>query len=66
MIAAEDEEIFRVFDLVCKEQADCLQRLLASIDIVAQEEVVCFRGEAAVLEQTEEVVILPVYITTDL
>lgn len=35
VIAPQDKEIFRVFDLVGKEQADGLQRLLASINIVS-------------------------------
>ena len=63
VIAAEDEEIFGVFDFIRQEQADCFERLLASIHIVAEEEVVCFGREATVLEQTEQVVVLPVYIT---
>lgn len=35
VVAAEDEEIFRVFDLVRQQQADGLERLFASINIVA-------------------------------
>jgi hypothetical protein len=34
VVAAEDEEVFGVFDLVCEEQADGLQRLLASVNII--------------------------------
>ena len=47
-------------DLVRKQQADGLERLLPSVDIVAEEEVVGFGWEPAVFEQTEEVVILSV------
>lgn len=66
VVAAQDEEVLGVFDLIGQEQADGLQRLLTSVDIVTQEEVVCFWREATVFEQAEEVIILTVNITTDL
>jgi hypothetical protein len=50
VVAAQDEEVLGVLDLVCEEQADGLQGLLAAIYIITEEEVVCLRGEAAVLE----------------
>jgi hypothetical protein len=40
--------------------------LLASVDVIAQEEVVCFWREPAIFEQTEEVIVLAVDVTTDL
>jgi len=64
VVAAQDEEIFGVFDLVCEEQADGLKGLLASVDIVSQEQVVGLGREAAIFKQTEEVIILAVNITT--
>jgi hypothetical protein len=42
VVASEDEEVLRVFDLVGEEEADGLERLLASVDVVAEEEVVGF------------------------
>jgi hypothetical protein len=60
VVAAEDEEVFRVFDLVCQQQADGFERLLPAVDIVAKKEVVCFRGETTILEQPEEIIVLPV------
>jgi len=66
VVAAEDEEVLRVLDLVCEKETDGLQRLLASIDVVTEEEVVRFWREAAVFEQTQEIVILAVYVTADL
>jgi len=60
VVAAKDEKVFGVLDLVCEEKTNCLERLFASIDIVAEKEVVCFWGKAAILKQTEEVVVLPV------
>ena len=50
MVTAEDEEVFRVLDLVGEQQADGLEGLLASVDVVAQEEVIGLWGEPAVLE----------------
>lgn len=40
MVSSEDEEILRIFDLVCKEQTNGFERLLASIHVVAEKEVV--------------------------
>lgn len=63
MVAAQDEEVLRVLDLVREEEADGLERLLAPVDVVAEEEVVGFGREAAVLEQAQEVVVLAVDVT---
>lgn len=53
VISSEDEEVLRILDLVCQKQADSLERLLASINIVAEEEVVGLRRETAIFEQTQ-------------
>jgi hypothetical protein len=66
VVAAKNEEILGVLDLVCEKQADGLQGLLTSVDVIAEEEVVRFGWETAVLEQTEQVVVLSMYITTNL
>lgn len=60
MIAAQQEEVLRVFDLVGEQQTDRLQRLLSSVDVVAQEEVVSLGREAAVLKQTQQISVLTV------
>lgn len=64
MVTAEDEEVFRIFNLICQEQADGLKGLLASVDVISEEEIVCFRWEASILKQAEKIVILAVDITT--
>jgi hypothetical protein len=46
--------------LVREQEADCLQALLASVNVVPQEQVVRLRREAPVLEQPQEVGVLPV------
>jgi hypothetical protein len=63
VVASEDEEVFGVFDLVREQQADGLERLLSSVDIISEEEVVGLWGERPVLEQTQQVVILAVNIS---
>ena len=60
VIASQQEEVLRVLDLVCEQQADGFQRLLASVHVVAQEQVVAFRREAAIFEQTQQIVVLAV------
>jgi hypothetical protein len=66
MVAAQDEEVLGVFDLVRKEQADGLERLLATVHVVAKEEVVGLWWEAAILKQTEQIIVLAVDISANL
>ena len=65
MIAAEDEEVLGIFDLVGEEEANGLERLLASIDVIAEEEIVGFGRESTILEQTEQVIVLSMDVTCD-
>jgi hypothetical protein len=66
VVTAQNEEVLGVLDLVCQQQADGLERLLATVDVVTEEEVVGLGREAAVFEETEEIVVLAVNITADL
>ena len=50
MVAAQDEEVLGVLDLVGQEKADGLEGLLATVDVVTEEEVVGLRRESTVLE----------------
>lgn len=63
MVAPEQEEVLGVFDLVRQQQADGLQRLLPSVHIVAQEQVVGLWGEAAILKEPQQVCVLSVDVT---
>lgn len=63
VVAAQQKEVLRVLDLVGQQQADGLQRLLPSVDVVAQEQVIGLRWETAVLKQTQKVIVLAVYVT---
>ena len=40
MVTAQNEEILRVLDFIGEQQADGLQGLLSSVDVVTQEQVV--------------------------
>jgi hypothetical protein len=63
VVATKDEEVLGVLDLVGEEQTNSLERLLPTIDIVAKEQVVCLWWEATIFEQSEQVIVLAVYIT---
>lgn len=65
MVPTEQEEVLRVLDLIGQQQTDGLQRLLASVHIVPQKEVVAFRREAAILEQPQKVIVLAMDVTCD-
>lgn len=60
MVPPQQEEVLRVFDLVGQQETDGLQRLLPSVHIVSQEQVVALRGVSSVLEESEQVVVLSV------
>ena len=57
VVAAQDEEVLRVLDLIREEQADRLEALLAAVDVVAEEEVVRVGATAADAEEFGEVVL---------
>jgi len=59
MIASEHEEVLGIFDFVGKKEADGFQAIWATINVVAQEEVVGLWGEASVFKEAQEVVVLP-------
>lgn len=66
VVAAQNEEVLGVLDLVGQEEADGLERLLATVDVVTKEKVVGLRREATVLEEAKEIVVLSVDVTADL
>jgi hypothetical protein len=64
VVATQHEEVLRVFDLVGKEKADGLERLFTTIYIVSKKEIVRLRWESTILEETQEIIVLAVDITT--
>ena len=66
VVTAKNEEVLGVLDLVRQKKADGLEGLLATVDVVTEEEVVGLGWESTVLEEAEKVVVLAVNVTTDL
>ena len=58
VIASQQEEVLWVLDLVGEEEADRLERLLSTVDVVSKEEIVRVGREPAILKQAEKVVVL--------
>ena len=58
MVASEQEEVLRVFDFVGEQETNGLETLLATIHVIAEEQVVGFRRKTAVLEQPKQVRVL--------
>ena len=65
VVAAEDKEVLRILDLVGEEEAHDLEGLLATVDVVAEEQVIGLGGESTVLKQTEEVCVLSMDVTAN-
>lgn len=63
MVSSQQKEVFRVFDLVSQQQADSLQRLLASVYIVPKEQVVALWWKAPIFKKPQQVIVLPMNIT---
>lgn len=63
VVAPQNEEVLWVLDFVGEQETDGLQGLLATVDVVSEEEVVGFWREAAVLKESEQVVVLAMDIT---
>lgn len=66
VVATQNEEVFGVLDLVGKQKADSLERLLASVNVITQEEVVGFGREATVFKEPQQIIILAVNVAANL
>ena len=66
MVSTKNEEVLGILDLVREEEANSLETLLATVDVIAQEEIIRLGREATVLEQTQQVVVLSVDVTANL
>ena len=66
MVTTENKEILWVFDLVRQQEADRFQTLFTAVDVITEEDVIRLWWEASVLEQSQEIVILPMDIAADL
>ena len=52
VVASQEEEVLRVLNLVCQEEADGLEGLLAAVHVVTKEEIVGVGWEATILEES--------------
>ena len=66
MIASQKKEVLREFDFVSQQKAYSFQRLLASVNVITEEKIICIRWESTEFEDSQEIGELPVDITTDL
>mmetsp|Transcript_59058 Transcript_59058/g.156806 ORF Transcript_59058/g.156806 Transcript_59058/m.156806 type:complete len:200 (+) Transcript_59058:690-1289(+) len=58
VVATKHEEVLGVLNLVGKQEADALETLRATIDVVSKEQVVGLGREATVLKKTQEIRVL--------
>jgi hypothetical protein len=66
VIPTKDEKVLWILDLVRQQQANGLKRLLASINVISQKQIIRFGRETAVFKKTEEIVVLSVNVTANL
>jgi len=66
VVATEEEEVLREFDLESEEEADGFKGLATAINVVTEEEVVALWGKATIFEETEKIIILPMSVTANL
>ena len=62
MISSQQEKVLRILNLVAQQKADSLNRLLSTVDVVAEEQVVGLRRESTVLEDAEQVIVLSMHV----
>lgn len=62
MVASQHEEVLWILDLVGQHEADRLNGLFPSVDVVAEKQVVRIARKPCVLKQLDEVGILSVYV----
>ena len=66
VVSSEEEEVFLVLDLVCKEEENDLERLLAAVDVITEEKVVGLGRKASILKKLDQVGKLTVHVSTNL
>ena len=58
VIASQQKEVLRVFDLIGEEQRDRFNALRSTVHVVAKEEIVDLRREAMMIEHTQQIRVL--------
>ena len=63
MVATEQEEVLWIFDLVSEKETDGLEGLFTPVYVVTEEQVVTLWGEASILKEAQQVIVLAVDIS---
>ena len=66
MVSSEHKKVLGILDLVGQKQANGFETLFAAIYVVAEENIVGFRREAAVLKKAQQIVVLSVHVAANL
>ena len=64
VVSSEKKEVLRILDFVGQQEADRLQGLLAPVHIVPEKQIVALWRKATIFKQTEQIIVLPVDVTT--
>lgn len=63
MVSAKKKEVLRKLDFESQQQTYGFKRLFSSIDIISQKQIVCLRRKSTVLKETQQIKVLPMYVT---
>ncbi len=63
MVTSENVDFLRIFDFVGEEEADGFDALPSPIDVVPEKKVRVFWRKASILEQSEHIIVLSMYIS---
>ena len=66
VVAAQNKKVLGILDLVGQQQADRFETLLSAINVVTKKNVVGLGRETTVLKETQQVVVLTVYVPANL
>lgn len=59
MVSAKEEKILREFQFIAKKQHDAFDRIFTPVDIIPNKKIIGVAGVPAVLEDLQQVTILP-------
>ena len=66
MVSAQKEEVLWIFDFVGQQEANGLQTLFSSVNVVAEEQVVRLGRETTIFKEAQQIKVLAMNITTNL
>ena len=63
MVSAQKEEVLWIFDFVGQQEANGLQTLFSSVNVVAEEQVVRLGRETTIFKEAQQIKVLAMNIT---